>query len=176
MASEAALSKKFELKAKNGEIPPYDGHARPPAVAKQRSWRRSKLAAALKTYRSNLGLTQQSLAQKLGVRASHIALLENGSRRPSLALIARLASTLGADGRQLLELAYPEVRALVAPIPTKRTKLSQSWERLFKNTTLLARYRVTRHELEVLEHLAALGGKMTAKRLLAILLLARDIP
>jgi hypothetical protein len=41
---------------------------------------------------------------------------------------------------------------------------------------LLARYHVTRQELEVLEHLGMLGGKLTTKRLLAILLLVRDTP
>jgi transcriptional regulator with XRE-family HTH domain len=133
------------------------------------------LAVLLKARRSALGLTQQSLARKLGVRASHIALLENGSRRPSLGLIVRLAAALGVDGKELLQLAYPEVQALVSPIPQK-TKLSRSWQRLFKNTAFLARYHVTRQELEVLEHLGMLGGKLTAKRLLAILLLVRDTP
>jgi transcriptional regulator with XRE-family HTH domain len=134
------------------------------------------LAAFLKARRHALGLTQQSLAQKLGVRASHIALLENGRRRPSLGLVVRLATALDADGRELLQLAYPEVRALVAPIPQRRMKVSRSWQRLFKNTALLARYRVTRQELEVFEHLGVLGGQLTTKRLLAILLLVRDTP
>ena len=129
----------------------------------------------LKARRSALRLTQQSLARKLGVKASHIALLENGRRRPSLGLVVRLAAALGVDGRDLLQLAYPEIRTLVSPIP-KRTKLDNSWQRLFKNSTLLAHYYVTRQELEVLEHLGMLGGKLTVKRLLAILLLVRDTP
>jgi len=133
------------------------------------------LGAFLKARRSVLKLTQQSLARQLGVRASHIALLENDRRRPSLGLLARLAVALTVDGKELLQLAYPEIRTLVSPIP-ERTKLGRSWQRLFKNTTLLARYRVTRQELEVLEHLGVLGGKLTAKRFLAILLLVRDSP
>jgi hypothetical protein len=55
-------------------------------------------------------------------------------------------------------------------------KLNPSWQRLFKDTALLTRYRVTRREFEVLEQLGMLGGKLTAKRLLAILLLVRDLP
>jgi len=175
MASEAALAK-FEINAENAGAPRYDGHEQRPRAAKPGSSGRTRLAALLKTHRHNLGLTQQSLAQKLGVRASHIALLENARRRPSLGLIVRLATALGLDGRELLELAYPEVRALVSPIAKRRTKLSPSWQRLFKNTALLARYHVTRQELEVLEHLGVLGGKLTVKRLLAILLLVRDVP
>lgn len=130
----------------------------------------------LKARRRALALTQQSLARKLGVRASHIALLENGRRRPSLGLIVRLATALGIDGRELLQLAYPEIRALVSPIPKRRTKMSRSWQRLLRDPALLARYRMTGAELEVFEHLGMLGGKLTAKRLLAILLLVRDTP
>jgi transcriptional regulator with XRE-family HTH domain len=111
----------------------------------------------------------------LGVRASHIALLENGRRRPSLGLVARLAATLGVDGRELLQMAYPEIRSMMSPIK-QRTKLSRSWQRLFTDTALLARYQVTPQEVEVLGQLGMLGGKLTAKRLLAILLLVRDVP
>jgi transcriptional regulator with XRE-family HTH domain len=130
----------------------------------------------LKTRRNQLGVTQQSLGRKLGIRASHVALLESGRRRPSLGLVVRLAAALGVDGRELLQLAYPEIRALVATSTRQQTKPSQSWQRFVNNTELLARYRVTERELEVLEHLGMLGGKLTTKRLLAILLLVRDIP
>jgi putative transcriptional regulator len=177
MENEAALSKEFEVDVESGD-PPDDGSSGPPAGvgANPGSSKRTKLAILLKAHRNDLGLTQQSLAQKLGVRASHIALLENGRRRPSLSLVVRLAAALGVDGRELLQLAYPEIRTLVSPMPKRRSNLSPSWRRLFKNSALLARYRVTRQELEVLEHLGMLGGKLTTKRLLAILLLARDIP
>jgi hypothetical protein len=54
--------------------------------------------------------------------------------------------------------------------------MSRSWQRLLRDPALLARYRMTGAELEVFEHLGMLGGKLTAKRLLAILLLVRDTP
>lgn len=175
MHSEAALSKETEGSATSRSRPYVTGRTPRAARANSGSLKRTTLGAFLKARRSALSLTQRSLAQKLGVKASHIALLENGKRRPSLGLVVRLAAALGVDGRELLELAHPEVRALVSPIP-KRTKLSRSWQRLFNDTSLLARYHVTRQELEVLEHLGMLGGKLTAKRLLAILLLVRDTP
>jgi transcriptional regulator with XRE-family HTH domain len=176
-ASTAALSKDFEVNAKED---PSDRavHDQRPGAANRRpgSSSRTRLATLLKSHRNNLGLTQQSLAQKLGVRASHIALLENARRRPSLGLLVGLAAALGVDGRELLELAYPEIRELVSSIPKPRRSLSPSWQRLFKNTALLTRYHVTPRELEVLEHLGMLGGQLTVKRLLAILLLVRDMP
>ena len=46
----------------------------------------NKLGEFLKTRREALGLTQRSLAQKLGVEASHVAFIESGRRKPSLKL------------------------------------------------------------------------------------------
>jgi transcriptional regulator with XRE-family HTH domain len=136
----------------------------------------SHLGPFLKSRRRELGLTQLELSRKLGVRASHIALLENDRRRPSLSLLKRLAVALGVEGRALLDLAYPEIRGLICPISKPRVRLNRSWMRLFKDTALLARYQVTQQELEVLRHLSTLSGTVTAKRLLAILLLVRDMP
>ena len=177
MASEAALSEAYEVDAANDDPPPerHDQHSRAPS-SKAGPPSKTRLAVLLKAHRNNLGLSQQSLAKKIGVRASHVALLENARRRPSLGLIGRLAAALSVDGKELLELAYPEVRAIVSPVPKRRTKVSPSWQRLVKNTALLARYRVTQQDLDALQHLGMLGGELTAKRLLAILLLVRDMP
>jgi transcriptional regulator with XRE-family HTH domain len=176
MRSAAALSKELEGNAIPAEAP-RDGNGRTGvASANPRSLKKTRLAIFLRARRRASGLTQQLLAQKLSVRASHIALLENGRRRPSLGLVVRLTSALSIDGIELLQLAYPEIKALVSPIAPPRTKPRRSWQRLFKDTALLARYRVTPHELEVLEQLSRLGGKLTAKRFLAILLLVRDTP
>jgi transcriptional regulator with XRE-family HTH domain len=176
--SEAVRSNQLKGHAENG-FPPRRRGIPPRAAARGRhagSSSKPKLAAVLKARRGELGLTQQSLSQKLGIRASHIALLESGRRRPSLGLIVRLVAQLGIDGRALLELAYPEIRTLLTPIRRRPAKLGASWQRLFKNNALLERYHVSPRELDALEHLGMLGGKLTAKRLLAILLLVRDIP
>jgi transcriptional regulator with XRE-family HTH domain len=138
--------------------------------------KKPSLAVFLKAQRNASGLTQLLLAQKVGVRPPYIALLENGRRRPSLGLITPLAAALEIERRDLLELAYPEVRNLMSPRCQLRARTSRSWQRFLENAALLARYRVPRRELEVLQHLATLGGKMTTKRLLAILLLVRDRP
>jgi transcriptional regulator with XRE-family HTH domain len=176
MQSEPALSKKIE--GNTGRPSRGDSTVRTSraAYANPGSSSRASLAAFLRARRNALRLTQQSLAQKLDVRASHIALLESGRRRPSLGLMVRLAAALGVDGKKLLQLAYPEIETLVSPTSRQRMKLRASWQRIFKNNALLARYHVTRQELEVLQHLGVLGGKLTAKRLLAILLLMRDAP
>jgi transcriptional regulator with XRE-family HTH domain len=131
----------------------------------------------LKTRREALGLTQRELARKIDVEASHIAFIESGRRKPSLKLVARIADTLGVDPQELLVLAHPEAKALLAKrqFETSR-KTAPSWQRFIKDHALLARYHVTKPELQALEHLSLLGAVISAKEFLAILTLIRDIP
>ncbi len=87
----------------------------------------TKLGEFLKARRAALGLTQRSLAQKLGIEASHAAFIESGPRKPSLRLVARIAATLGLDPQELLVLAHPEARVLLSRAesePRKRPPLS----------------------------------------------------
>ncbi len=137
----------------------------------------NQLGELLKARRRGLGLTQRRLSDKLGVEASHVAFIESGRRRPSLRLVAKVADALGLDRQQLLILAHPEAKALIAETkskPPKKTTLS--WRRFVKNHELLARYHVTDRELHALENLSLLGTVHSAKEFLAILTLIRDIP
>jgi transcriptional regulator with XRE-family HTH domain len=139
--------------------------------------RTRNLGEFLKARREGLGLTQRSLAQKLGVEASHVAFIESGRRKPSLKLVARIADTLGLDRQEVLLLAHPEVSVLLSRTEAeRRQKPPLSWQRFTKNSALLARYHVTTSELQVLEHLSLLGTVISAKEFLAILTLIRDIP
>jgi transcriptional regulator with XRE-family HTH domain len=136
-----------------------------------------RLGAMVRIRREGLGLTQHSLARKLGVEASHIAFIESGRRRPSLKLIGRLADILGLDRQDLLITAHPEVSELIAETKReKRPDASLTWQRFIGNQQLLARYNVTVGELRVLENLSLLGTVRSAKEFLAILMLIRDIP
>jgi transcriptional regulator with XRE-family HTH domain len=135
------------------------------------------LGEFLKARREGLGLTQRSLAQKLGVEASHVSFIESGRRKPSLKLVARIADTLGLDRQEVLLLAYPEVKVLLSQTePEPRPRPPLSWQRFTKNSALLARCRVTKRELQVLEHLSLLGTAISTKEFLTILTLIRDIP
>jgi transcriptional regulator with XRE-family HTH domain len=136
----------------------------------------NKLGEYLKTRREALGFTQRELAHKIGVEPSHVAYIEIGQRKPSLKLIARIADVLGLDRQELLVLAHPEAKALLVERAIKPSKATPSWQRFIKDHALLARYHVTRRELEVLEHLSLLGTALSAREFLAILTLIRDIP
>jgi transcriptional regulator with XRE-family HTH domain len=137
----------------------------------------NRLGEVVKGRREGLGLTQRSLAQKLGVEPSHVAFIESGRRKPSLKLVARLADTLGVDRQSLLILAHPEAESLLAKAkPGTPSKAPPSWQRFIKNRELLACYHVSERELRALEHLSLLGTVRSPKEFLAILTLIRDIP
>jgi transcriptional regulator with XRE-family HTH domain len=58
-------------------------------------------------------MTQRDLAAAIGVKASHIAYIENSRRRPSIPLIIPLSKKLGLDAKELLVLAYPAVKQIL---------------------------------------------------------------
>jgi transcriptional regulator with XRE-family HTH domain len=137
----------------------------------------NKLGESVRTRREALGFTQRVLAQKLSVEASHVAFIESGRRKPSLKLVARIADTLGLDRQELLILAHPEAKQLLAANKIEpRRRTTASWQRFIKDHALLARYHVTKRELQALEHVSLMGTTLTAKEFLAILTLIRDIP
>jgi transcriptional regulator with XRE-family HTH domain len=137
----------------------------------------NELGELVKDRREDLGLSQRSLAQKLGVEASHIAFIESGRRKPSLKLVARLADILDIERQSLLILAHPEAKELIAETtPEIRPQPARSWKRFIQNRELLARYNVTDPELRALEQFSFLGTVRSAKEFLTILTLIRDIP
>ena len=75
--------------------------------------KKETLGQVLKQRRAAYALTQRELARKLGVKASHVAYLENGRRRPSLSLLSRLANTLDLDRQRLFLLVHPEAHWVV---------------------------------------------------------------
>ncbi len=137
-----------------------------------------KFGQVLKERRQALALSQRALAAKLGVKASHVAYLEMGRRKPSLALLKRLADTLGLDRQRLFVLARPEARALIGPSirPASPRRPDQAWRQLVSDRALLARYEVTRRELRALKGLSLLGYVLSPREFLAILTLIRRRP
>jgi transcriptional regulator with XRE-family HTH domain len=65
-----------------------------------RDWWRGEV---LKKARERRKLTQAALAERVGVHQVSIARLESGSRRPSMAMLQRLAKALGVRMTALLE-------------------------------------------------------------------------
>lgn len=57
----------------------------------------------LKKIRKSKNETQLSLSKKVGVAATYVSNLEQGVRSPSLALIDKLAVTLGVQTKKFFE-------------------------------------------------------------------------
>jgi len=139
--------------------------------------RKNQFGEMIRSYRKGLTLPQRALAQQLGIQTSQIAAIERGRYKPSLKLVGRLADTLGFDRQNLLILAHPQIKELIAEArPEQKRKTSPSWQRFSENRELLNYYNITDRELRALEYLNFLGTVISAKEFLAILTLVRDTP
>ena len=58
-----------------------------------------RLGETVRIRRQGLGLTQRSLARRLGVEAAHVDFIESGRRRLSLKLVARLGTSWVSIGK-----------------------------------------------------------------------------
>jgi transcriptional regulator with XRE-family HTH domain len=67
----------------------------------------SELGTTIRIRRRAFGYSQRELARLVGVKASHIAYLENGRRLPSLGLLVRLAKELNVRPGKLALQAFP---------------------------------------------------------------------
>lgn len=123
----------------------------------------------VKQRRDTLALTQRQLAAKLGVKASHIAYIENGHRKPSLSLLRRMATVLGLDSRELLLLSHPEARYLLHGAEDEKLKRKDPWSQFAANRPMLRRHGVTRAELRVLKQVSLLQQVASPRHFLFIL-------
>jgi len=133
--------------------------------------KKETLGQVLKERRSAYALTQRELARKLGVKASHVAYLENGRRRPSLSLLSRLADTLDLDKQRLFLLAHPEAHWIVGERrePSHGRRQENAWRKFMHDRGMLARHKVTDRELKVLQKVNMLGRISAPNQFLFIL-------
>jgi transcriptional regulator with XRE-family HTH domain len=114
------------------------------------------LGSLVKEARDGARMTQRDLAAAIGVKASHIAYIENARRRPSISLINRLAETLGLSALELLVLAHPEAKQIVDAGRPSAKKSDGAWPRFVSNKALLRRHAVTQGELKILKQVSML--------------------
>ena len=62
----------------------------------------ASIGANIKKYRTEKGIKQNELAEKTGVSANYIGILERGDKAPSLAMLVDIANTLGVTADMLL--------------------------------------------------------------------------
>src|SRR5271167_1256104 len=114
------------------------------------------LGSVVKAAHDEARMTQRDLAKEVGIKASHVAYIENARRRPSISLINRLSKTLGLDAKELLVLAHPEAKQIVDGDRPSAKKGDGAWQRFASNQALLRRHAVTKGELKILKQVAML--------------------
>jgi transcriptional regulator with XRE-family HTH domain len=66
------------------------------------------LASNIRARRKDLGLTQESLAEKVNTASTYIATIESGKRTPSFRMIERIAEVLRIEAPELFAMKnYP---------------------------------------------------------------------
>ena len=131
--------------------------------------KKNELGALVRRQRESFRLTQRELAHKLGVKASHVAYIEGGLRRPSLALVRRLADTLGINKQKLLLLTYPEARFLISQPTEPSHDPAAAWQQFAGDRAMLSQHAITEDELEVLHQVSMLGRVRSPRNLLFVL-------
>lgn len=127
----------------------------------------SSLGNVLRRRRRQLEVTQQDVARRAGVRANYIGYLERDLRRPSTAVLVKLARVLDLDREELFFLAHPQVRELIHPDAPRAPR--SAWERFRDDKRLHTRHGVTKRELQVLQQVSALGTVSSTRDYLFIL-------
>jgi transcriptional regulator with XRE-family HTH domain len=104
--------------------------------------------------RRELGLTQEMVAKKVGVKANYIGYLERGMRHPSQKVVERLSGALKLDPQGLYLSANPRVRSLLGK-PTKAAPSGQSaWQKFLRDRSLQQSQGLTSKEQEALAQIA----------------------
>jgi len=132
--------------------------------------KKNELGPLIRRQREAFRLTQRELASKLGVKASHVAYIEGGMRRPSLSLVKRLADTLGLNKQKLLLMTYPEARYLIATPPKiSPAHADTSWRQFANDQVMLTQHSITPAELRILRQVSLLGRVAAPRNLLFVL-------
>ncbi len=78
---------------------------------------KERIGEHIAAYRKKAGLTQEQLAEKMGVTAQAVSKWENGLTCPDLDSVARLSGFLGVSVEQLIhgEAAVPAVQVVETP-------------------------------------------------------------
>jgi transcriptional regulator with XRE-family HTH domain len=69
---------------------------------------KSVLASNIRARRKDMGMTQESLAEKANTASTYIAMIESGNRTPSFKMIERIAEVLRIEAPELFAMKnYP---------------------------------------------------------------------
>lgn len=103
--------------------------------------------------RRELGLTQETVAKKVGVRANYIGYLERGMRHPSQRVVEKLSTALKINAQDLYLLANPRVRSLLGKAKPA-TPGASPWQQFIRSTSLQQKNGLSKAERDALAQIA----------------------
>jgi len=126
-----------------------------------------RFGSLIRERRRQLGLTQESIARRIGTSIPYVGHLEADKRHPSEKIVLKLARVLGLDAGELFLLANPTTKDLIAQ-QTEAPGRS-AWEVFSTDTRLHKLYNITEPEMELLSELAMMGEVRSPRDFLFVL-------
>jgi len=117
--------------------------------------------STVKSRRTELGISQEELADRAGLHRTYISDVERGARNPSLGSIEKLARALGSSVPSLFERALDEdisARAVEILLVEDNARNAELTRRAFRNARITNPVRVVRDGTEALDFLFATGS------------------
>jgi transcriptional regulator with XRE-family HTH domain len=105
----------------------------------------------IKEARLAQGFSQRQLAEEIGVKGSHIAYIESGSRHPSLRLLSSIADVLGLEKSSLFVLLHPDARQFVPSGRPSEPRPNEAWRQFLQNRAMLRKQKITPQEMKLLK-------------------------
>ena len=130
-----------------------------------------EFGSTAKARRVELGMTQEQVAEQVGVKPNYIGYLERGMRKPSDEICTRIADVLGLNRKELFFLANPHLREILEPPQRPKTT---AWEAFANDRQLHKRQNITPEELDLLEAVKNLGEVRETRDYLFILEVVRQ--
>jgi transcriptional regulator with XRE-family HTH domain len=123
-------------------------------------------AEAIRSRRRELNLTQDEVADRIGISTPYVGHLESGKRHPSDKIVEKMAAALDLGNRELFFLANPHAQALISE-PAAAT--GSTWEQFQKDDKLRRLHNVLSDEMVVLSQVALMGEVQSTRDLIYIL-------
>ena len=105
--------------------------------------------------RRRLNLTQEEVAGRLRISASHISHLEVGIRHPSRQIVAKLSDALRLNPRDLFLLANPRVDSCISE--TQKSDGTSTWYAFAEDMSVREIHNITDEEMKTLSLVAKMG-------------------
>ncbi len=128
------------------------------------------LGQVLRDRRRQLDLTQQAVARRIKTSTPYIGHLEAGKRRPSDAVLSRLADVLALNRRDLFILANPKVIELLGSTEGGNS----AWDLFSRDPQIRQVHKITPEEIELLARVAQMGEVNSPRDFIFILQAVRQ--